>query len=575
MQQIIDVPDDQIIDVTAQALPAYQRGQPAASEADTMRDMAYYASAYLGLRWAGFSHEDATAQVVKAAPANAYTGSEALGDDDVIAAAGRFGDRYRQIGRYQRQTLLENVRDLTYWLKVFAIARHKGQKQETALRTMERGMNAEAGLADPFPPEPGLLPKRSGRVRGANHGLVDDDGAFLAVGITLFPAANRLKFDPDQLGANLAKLTGRVHYIRAFAVVGPSGGWDDRIMDPRWSDWDDLLQRTTDLVYDQYGIRMQWDIFGGIDTTKSAADRESVVRRFCAAMKGREDKIILVQMANEGYKNGFDPAAGGAAELLKLASIVRQELGVLVATTDAWDTPDGDPFYAGDVATVRTGHPDRSQNGSGGIWRPVRQTWDTPSRPALKWVDEPIGPKSSVAMDADPMRLAMMAAGAYMNGCAAFTFHTGAGVRLGGQADSQQSTPPRFYLPRERNVYEAENFDTILDAIGRMATKLPADAQNWQHLNGNQKFPAYPFNVDKLSEEKVLRAYCAMSDRQFVIPAMQVQQDVQFEARRPMTVRVFDPLTWDQVDQADLNTGQAITLRGGSNQGWILMGDLR
>ncbi len=95
-------------------------------------------------------------------------------------------------------------------------------------------------------------------------------------------------------------------------------------------------------------------------------------------------------------------------------------------------------LYGGGVCDVVTIHPDRDISKADGPWRPVRQPWFlqfTPDIPELVEIGEPIGPQSSVAEDADPLRLTMAAAVGALCGAGAYCLHTGAGIRGGGAAN--------------------------------------------------------------------------------------------------------------------------------------------
>lgn len=126
------------------------------SEGDYLRDGGYYGVGYMRLRAMGLSHVAAMAVAKDAAFRDDWYDPSPAGmppDDEIIDLRARWVARYQEIGRYQQQSRFENVRDLIYWLIVYCRAREAGKGHEAALRTMERGMNAEAGLPDPFPPE--------------------------------------------------------------------------------------------------------------------------------------------------------------------------------------------------------------------------------------------------------------------------------------------------------------------------------------------------------------------------------------------------------------------------------------
>src|SRR4051794_40638020 len=70
---------------------------------------------------------------------------------------------------------------------------------------------------------------RRGRVHGDRHAFVDDGGAFLARGATLFWGLWGYQHDRERLGRNLATLRDwGFDYVRVLGVVGtPGGGTND------------------------------------------------------------------------------------------------------------------------------------------------------------------------------------------------------------------------------------------------------------------------------------------------------------------------------------------------------------
>lgn len=404
------------------------------------------------------------------------------------------------------------------------------------------------------------LGRRSGLVLPfGSSGITDAEGPFLGLGASLFWALWAFVHDRERLERNLAVLSGRVHYIRVFAVVGPGGGWADRTVDPRDRGWADAAAGLTDLAFDTYGIRIEWTVFAGIDNCPSQTERIDAVGRLIAALQGRFEKVMHFEVANEAGINGFDGVTG-ADNLRELAAILKDRTPNLVAVSAPGSEEQGQAWYEHSQADLATIHPDRSQSGTGGMWRPVRQPWDVhfqPGLPSLRSLNEPIGPRSSVAMDDDPLRLVMLAATGYVTGSAMFVLHTGAGVRGGGAADLGTG---KFYLPRPANIWEVEHIDAILDGLVLVAMGLPPDVPNWSKQNGNSKFPDYPFHVEHLTEDVILRAYCAVGGSRFVAVPMQIMKPVQLQARRKMTLRAFDPLSGDLLQKADLEAGQTLTL---------------
>lgn len=192
-------------------------------------------------------------------------------------------------------------------------------------RTLTTGANEDLA---PFVMTP-LVVARRGLVRLDGHAF-DDDGPFLGLGASLFWAGWGCLHDRERLKTrNLAALKGQVDYLRVLAVVGPAG-WTDRTVTA--DEMAAAVACITDLAYDTYGLRVDWTIFGGIDTTPTAADREALVRRFVSVITPRARKVQRVQLGNESWQIGFS-SDEGRAELRRLARLVHDGAPNIISTT--------------------------------------------------------------------------------------------------------------------------------------------------------------------------------------------------------------------------------------------------
>lgn len=176
---------------------------------------------------------------------------------------------------------------------------------------------------------------RRGVVRFDRHVAVDDGGPFNALGASLFWAAWGYQHDRTRLESNLLALSGTFDYIRVLGVVGPSSGWEDRTVDARDPTYATTIAGLTDLAYDAFGLRVQWTIFGGTDSTPSSSERERLIDRFAAMAIGREHKIFAFEIVNEGFAN-FG-TAGDLRDASPVAAVSNPDNGW---KTDAKTSPD-------------------------------------------------------------------------------------------------------------------------------------------------------------------------------------------------------------------------------------------
>lgn len=417
-----------------------------------------------------------------------------------------------------------------------------------------------------------ILDRSVRRRHGATHldgrRFVDDDGAYLAVGASLFWAVWGYRNDPGKLVANLLALDGRTDYVRIIACVDGKS-WEDRATTADAIFGSDCIAGTADACF-AHGQRAHWTIFGGSPVTASSASiREAVVRRVCEQLAPRLHTVQFVEIANE--ENDFK-FAGGRDEMIRLANIVRQMLpGVEVALTSPLDGSFV-AFNDNRPPTIASCHLERDTNGTGGAWRPVRQAREAVDVQCA-WVNgEPIGIDSSGAADDDPSRIAMAAALTWACRGAAYTIHTGAGIRGGGHADLERG--------RRSNLWEQPQFDICLNAVLAVREVLPTDLPNWRWVNSNSRYPDFPFELpydDRgtkilAPEDTVLRAFAALAgDGRFSCMPVGINGDFKLTARRTMA---FDHrnAAGQLIARVELAAGQSYDVHRADGPAAILVG---
>jgi hypothetical protein len=259
-------------------------------------------------------------------------------------------------------------------------------------------------------------------------------------------------------------------------------------------------------------------------------------------------QVLLLETANEYQLNGFD-----ASQVRVLTRRMNDRTSVLVAASTPpglWPQVDPDhagpddratiaewqTLYGGGVADALTFHADRDTGKASGAWRPVRELWKLQYAggeiPRLWINNEPIGPQSSVAADDDPVRLAMSAAMTWVSGMAAYTLHTGAGVRGGGAVDRD--------LGRVANLWEVANIDETVRMLRGVRRALPATLPNWQRLNWNR--PEHPCTITREQAEQDLSAHVAAREAdRFVIASFGLAKPVECTARHAFALQVLQP----------------------------------
>jgi hypothetical protein len=400
---------------------------------------------------------------------------------------------------------------------------------------------------------------RAGRVRLDGRSLVDDGGKFNALGASLFYGAWAYKNDRPRLERNLKTLSRNgFDYIRVLGVVGDPKAkdhWDGRESDWRDPDYAATIAELTDLAYDKYGLRVEWTLIAdGQKNIPHRDDRFRLLDTFLAMSRGREQKIVHFEIANEAWQNGF-AGEEGERQLLESTKYMNDRTDLLVAASAPRDDEQARRIYAGGVADIATTHFDRDVSKIEGHWRPVRQPWghqftDLPVGSS----NEPIGPGSSVASENDPVKLVAAALVTYVSGLPMYVFHSKAGVR--GDVDLSEMPGVDRFKPLKKIV--------------------PGDLASWTPKNANwpdSPFRAYVRNSDgKLLADKMwpdvkgasgaVRVYAAVKGDEFFAVPIGVKGALALEPRRAAKFDVIDLMTGEVLERKDLKTGERFELKG-------------
>ena len=396
-----------------------------------------------------------------------------------------------------------------------------------------------------------VFPSRPGIVHADGRNYVDDRGGFYPLGGTLMWALYGWKYDRDRVKDNL-KFLAKHHYdyVRILAEVD----WAGEAIDPRWPDHAQLLGELVDFAYDECGLRTEITIIGGGSGVDVLALTHSVAGVVSA---GRRHKVLDLEVANESYGRPVSLQTMRDAGAYLMQNLPGQLVAISSAEGLGAYVPSSTDFLGDTIATflqagtanLLTIHMDRTF-GDGG-WRETRQPWDWKDQGFPISHNEPIGPRSSVAEEVDPIRLAMLRAVGIINGVEAFVLHNAAGVA--GRVDPAHNRPA--------NLWEVPNIDAIMDAVRGVDALLPPRVGDGRHWNNG--WAGDPWNADAFwsdgADHGVNRNYTVATPDGWVSTETGIKGYVVMTAARRSRVEIFDVLQ-GKVKEVVVEGGQTYTL---------------
>jgi len=398
----------------------------------------------------------------------------------------------------------------------------------------------------------GRASRRRGVVGLAGRSFRDDAGTFYPLGATLFWAARGWKFERDRVQQNIAFLAK--HGYDYFRLLGEVG-WKNNDIDPRWPDYRQVMGELIDWTYDVQGLRVEVTLMGG----GTGVDPMHGVEAWIEIARGREQKILSFEAANESFQNGPD-----ADTIHRMCGRLQQALPNLVApSSPAEFSPEQVKLLAGTACNLATAHLDRTFGDDG--WRAVRQAWDFKDVSCAVSHNEPIGPASSVRPCDDALILTMLRATGILCGGGAFVLHSGAGV-------SGLPDPGRGRTP---NLWEMPNIDVIMDAVRGIDAILPAGVENWTRTNDGWAAPKIPLRAAVWDAATgPVKHYAALSGDQFVQMPHGIKDRLVLEASRDCTLKAYDPLTLKIAFEGTVKAGERVTLPGDADRhaAYIIVG---
>lgn len=389
---------------------------------------------------------------------------------------------------------------------------------------------------------------------------------FLGLGTSYMSALRHCRQDYPLFCKNLGIISkGGFNYIRVLSMVGWYPAWEGNEIAPitftnkngkqvtAWKDYDTQFEKMIDTAYDKYGLRTQITIFADAQLMPGTDQRAQHLDRILKIVKGREHKIILLEIANEAWQNGF-PGESGIKELKNWCKYLKQRTPIPVALS----SPPGSTIeairelYEGSEADIATVHFTRDTRSDEGRWLPVRECWDCAKSLGIPISsNEPIGPGASVESESDELLLVSAAVFAFTAGLPMYVFHTSAGV------------------------FGLEPFESMpgIYSFKHLRRLLPRDLPNWTRSDGSDETFPVSISCERSCNGKLLRstgADCmyvpgAQSGQEFIASPMGIADSgINIKFLCAAKVKISDPITGKTILHKKVNANDIITIPKGS-----------
>jgi hypothetical protein len=394
-----------------------------------------------------------------------------------------------------------------------------------------------------MPTPAATVPK--GQVALNGHAVRDDGGEFIGLGVSYFPALYRVKHDRARFRSDLDFLSRRgFRYIRTFSMVGWYPAWKGReiapitfsnkdgVTIPAWDDYWQQLADMIDIAYDDFGIRTQLTIFADAQLMPDKAARIAHLDKVLATLGARRHKVMLLEVANEAWQNGFS-GKQGIDDLREFGKYLADRTNMLVAlsATEGTDNAALAQMYLGSAADIATEHFPRDLHTVERDWFPVRDVYRVNLIDKLPPVshNEPIGPGSSVAEQSDPTKIVAAAAYAWMSGLPMYCYHPSAGIFGDGRFEEMPAVG---------------DFQHVLKI-------LPGDIANWRRSEGRDDFaPLVTFTegqankpwteVEGAKSGALSHLSCVNGREFYTLPIGILSDGVELQAKRKMEIQIYD-----------------------------------
>lgn len=375
-----------------------------------------------------------------------------------------------------------------------------------------------------------IISNRRGITRAEGNRILDDNGYYFGLGHTNFTALDLWANERDRCREHLSFYSRLgCNYTRVIAClqrVEEDG--TARYIDPYSDRYQYLLADYLDTAWKEYGLQTELTLIGGF----AGRDPVTVANIIAPVLKDRNELIFNSEMVNEWTLNHEGITLDTMKQMADIIRAVCPQNIVMLSDAEGFTLEQlRSGILLSESANAMSVHLDRGFGDDG--WKSCRQPWDWRDLQFVISSNEPIGPRSSVSEETDPLRLAMLRATCIISGINSFVFHNGNCV-------ANYPAPSRN---RGANAWDVPNVEDMMRAVANVTKfmTVPLSGRYWNNQWAGNPCPAS--NIWPNDGFGVNRQYMIEDDHGFWSVLNGIYGRFDLIPDRPMSIDFYNPVT--------------------------------
>jgi hypothetical protein len=422
------------------------------------------------------------------------------------------------------------------------LQREEGWTAEQIKESLKKSKEYKILTAPPPPPPAIAIPDKP--ITLDNRVMCEGNTPYIPIGFTMMWAMWGCRHAKEQWKQNLNYMRDQkiFDYVRILTNVrdnpnSSSDYWQGKGIDTEWADYEEILEEVIKTNW-EYGFRTEVSILGSCEdfSLMSMQDRRiEHVSRVCNILKGMQNYIQFIEIANESYNIGLHSSAD-LAQLVRVAK--NSEIDVPIAASSPQGGGDADninelfKFHScpADITTVHFARLNGDDN-----YRHCRQPWH------VQFWDEKVPrffssnePRNIFEADFSPELVMMDFVNTIICGGGTFVLHCNSGVR------------------GDKNFWDITNMESICQAIYNAKKILPPNLANGFRANHHWKTHPFMDMEDKIwtddnRDNGCVRCFASRVDGVWWVIPMGIKGKLTYTPRFNMDIEIYDPVRSDKI----------------------------